>query len=129
MYPPVFPTVNASSTVRTLLGPNPVRFYQFGQNDQQPVVYPYAVWQRIYGNPNNFLGDVPDSDNYTLQIDVYVAPTQQNGATKAREIAAALRDALEAPLTSYVTQWLGESRDPETKAYRFSFQNEWLVAR
>ena len=115
--------------MRTLLGPNPVRFYQFGQNDKQPVTYPYAVWQRVFGQPNNFLSDVADSDNYTLQIDVYVSSATQNGAAKAREIAMALRDALEAPMTSYITSWLGESRDPDTQAYRFSFTNEWLVAR
>lgn len=124
MFPPIFPTIAASSSVKALIGSNPVRFYQFGMNTTQPQVYPYAVWQRVFGQPNNFLGDVPDSDNYTVQVDVYA-----KSANEARNVALALRDALEQPLTSYITNWLGESIDPDIGNYRFTFQNEWIVAR
>lgn len=125
MYPPIYPTIAASSSVVALLktGNGPIRFFQFGQAPQDGP-YPYAVWQRVFGAPNNFLGDVPDSDNYTLQVDVY-----GKSAESVRNVAQALRDALETPLTSYITNWLGESRDPDTQNYRFSFQNEWLLAR
>jgi hypothetical protein len=106
-----------------LLG-TPIRFYQFGQNKDQPQTKPYVVWQRVFGQPLNYLGSVPDSDDYTIQIDVY-----GSSADQVRSVALALRDAIEQPMTSYITNWLGESIDPDTKNYRFTFQNEWITAR
>jgi hypothetical protein len=124
MYPPIFPTIAASSAVKALIGSSPVRFYQFGLNTTQPQTLPYVVWQRVFGQPLNYLGDVPDTDDFTIQIDVYGSSAEQ-----VRNVAVALRDAIEQPMTSYITNWLGESIDPDTKHYRFTFQNEWLVAR
>jgi hypothetical protein len=129
LFVPIFPLVNASSSVKALIGGNPVRFYQFGQNDKQPVVYPYAVWQRIYGVPLNYMGQVPDTDDMTIQIDCYESSSNVNGADKVRQIAAAIRDAIEQPQAAYITSWLGESRDPDTNSYRFGFQVEFFVAR
>jgi hypothetical protein len=123
MFPPIFPAINASSACRALLktGQSELRFYQFGLAPQ-PVVKPYAVWTRVYGEPGNYLGQVPDADSFTIQIDIY-----SDSAETSRNVALAIRDAIE-PL-SYITNWLGESRDPETKNYRFSLQNDWIVER
>lgn len=123
MFPPVFPLVDASAACRALLraANGPTRFYQFGMAPQN-VTKPYAVWQRVYGTPENYLAGRPDMDGFTLQIDVYAA-----SADSARTVAAAIRDAIE--LDSYITNWLGESIDPDTKNYRFSFQNDWFVSR
>ena len=121
MYPPIFPHVAASSAAKALLGSSPVRFWQFGSAPQNPQK-PYAVWQRIFGAPGNYVNQVPDSDNFSLQIDVYATT-----ADSARAVAAAIRDAVEP--VSYITNWLGESIEPETKLYRFSMQNEWIVER
>lgn len=124
MYPPIFPTVRASAAVRALLGDNPVRFYQFGMAPQG-VVKPYAVWRRVGGLPENFLDTTPDADSFTLQVDIYASPNQ--GADLTRTIAVALRDAIEK--VAYVTNWLGESIDPETKNPTFTFQVDWIVPR
>jgi hypothetical protein len=123
MYPPIYPAINASAACRALMktGQSELRFYQFGLAPQ-PVQKPYAVWQRTFGTPYNQLANVPGMDAYTLQIDVYA-----DSAESARSCAVAIRDAVE-PL-SYITNWLGESRDPDTKNYRFSMQNEWHVPR
>lgn len=110
-------------------GGGPIRFYQFGQNTHQPAVYPYAVWQRVFGSPFNYLGDVPDADAFTVQVDCYEASTNIGGADKVRQIAAAIRDAIEVPMAGYITNWLGESRDPDTQSYRMSFQVDFIVAR
>ena len=124
MYPPIFPTIKASSAVRALIGSSPVRFYQFGMAPQD-VVKPYVVWQRVFGSPENYLGDTPDMDSFTLQVDVYASPTQ--GAEVARNVAIALRDAIEP--VAHITSWLGESQDPDTKNFRFGFQVDWWVPR
>lgn len=129
MYPPIFPLVAASTSAKALIGANPVRFWQFGQNKDQPPVYPYAVWQRVYGSPYNYLGTVPDTDAFTIQIDCYEKSTVVNGADKVRQIAAAIRDAIEQPQAAYVTNWLGESIDPDTQAWRFTFQVDFIVPR
>lgn len=124
MYPPLYPAVAASSACVALLkaGNGPVRFYQFGMSDSQPTVKPYAVWQRVFGAPENYLGQMPDIDSYTLQVDAYATSADQ-----VRTVAAALRDALEP--VGHITNWLGESRDPETKNYRFTFQMDVWTPR
>jgi len=125
MYPPVFPAVAASTAVKALLGSNPVRFYQFGLAPQN-VQKPYAVWTRVFGAPENYLNSVPDIDVLSIQIDVYASP-ESSGANTARNVAVAIRDAIEP--TCHITSWLGESIDPDTKNHRFSFQADYWVPR
>ncbi|MGQ2994283.1 DUF3168 domain-containing protein [Variovorax sp.] len=124
MYPPIFPTIRASAAVRALLGEDPVRFYQFGQAPQG-VKCPYAVWRRVGGLPENFIDTPPDADSFTLQVDVYASGPQ--GAQVARNVALALRDPIER--VAYITNWLGESTDPQTSNPTFTFQVDWIVPR
>lgn len=123
MYPPIFPAVAASGPAVALLksGTGPIRFYQFGMAPQN-VAKPYAVWQRIFGSPENYLGDTPDIDSLTIQVDVYAS-----SADSARTVAAALRDAIEP--VAHITSWLGESVDPETLNNRFGFQCDFWTPR
>ncbi|HHK0021490.1 TPA: DUF3168 domain-containing protein [Pseudomonas aeruginosa] len=121
MFPPIFLVAAVDPGVTALIGSNPVRLYLFGEAPQG-VVYPYVVWQSFGGLPENYLGTLPDADSYSTQIDVYA-----DTAASARAVAKALRDAIE-PI-AYVTSWRGESRDTETKKYRFSFDVAWIVQR
>lgn len=124
MYPPIFPAVAASPACVALLkaGTGPIRFYQFGINEEQPQATPYAVWQRVSGFPENYLGHTPDIDTFTVQVDVYAGSADQ-----ARTVAAALRDAIEP--VAHITSWLGESRDPDTKKWRFTFDCDFWTPR
>ncbi|EIV3802050.1 DUF3168 domain-containing protein [Klebsiella aerogenes] len=121
MIAPIFAVCAASQAVRDLLGSNPVRLYPFGMQDDI-IVYPYAVWQNIGGNPENYLNQRPDADRYSLQVDVY-------GDTDIDVIAVsrALRDAIEG--NAHITRWGGQSREPETGKYRYSFDIDWIVQR
>jgi hypothetical protein len=121
MYPLIFDTIKVSGSVTTLLGASPVKFYQFGVAPQD-VAIPYAVWQIVGGSPENYLGDNPDIDSYLIQIDVYAA-----AATSARAIAEALRNAIQP--VAHITAWRGESRDPDTTHYSYSFDVDWFQSR
>lgn len=125
MIPPIFPPVAASTAVQALIGTgaagNPVRFFPFGRAPQNPTK-PYAVWQNISGQPENYLEDLPDTDTFTLQIDVYA-----DTAATAEQVAIAIRNAIEP--VAYVTRWGGQSRDPDTQNYRETFDTEWIVYR
>jgi len=125
MYPPIFPAVNVPA-VQALLraGNGPLRFYAWGLAPQD-VQMPYAVWRQVFGVPENYLGQRPDIDSFTTQIDVYASPTQ--GASVARTVADAISHAIEG--AAYVTSWIGDSRDPETQNYVVTFQADWLVPR
>ncbi|EOC5483499.1 DUF3168 domain-containing protein [Pseudomonas aeruginosa] len=120
MFPPIYEKCSSNAVVKIVLG-NPVRLYPFGQAPQITTV-PYAVWQTVTGLPENFLGNVPDLDTFTIQIDIYA-----DSASQVRDVARALRDAIE-PL-AYVTAWRGESIDPDTKRYRYSLDVDWKVQR
>lgn len=120
-YPPVFATAFASDAVKEILGASPCRLYMFGMAPQT-VAKPYAVWQVVGGSPENYLDRTPNTDRFTVQIDIYGV-----SANETRLSAAALRDAFEPH--SYVTAWRGEDRDIETQLYRSSFDVSWFVKR
>lgn len=121
MFPPIFQTCAADPAVQAVLGPDPVRLYPFGEAPAE-VTQPYAVWQVIGGSPENYLGNRPDMDSYFLQVDVYATTD-----TSVYAAATALRDAIEPK--AYITGWRGESRDPTTGSYRYSFDVDWLTSR
>lgn len=121
MTPPIFDLVAASAAATALLGSNPTRFFLFGEASQG-TAKPYAVWQTVYGNPENKLAGIPGEDRWGIQVDAYA-----DTAASARNVAKALRDALEPE--AYVTAWNGEFREPDTKLYRYSFTVEFMTAR
>lgn len=118
MTPPIFATCMADTTVTDIFDD---RLYSFGQAPQN-VTKPYAVWQMVSGAPENYITGTPDVDQYSVQVDVYAQT-----APEAREGAQALRDAIEP--VAHVVGWRGESREPETQLYRYSFDVDWFVAR
>lgn len=120
MFPPVFELAAQDAAVRALLG-DPMRLYPFGEADQKTPV-PYAVWQLVSGTPNNYLGERPDADAFTVQVDVYA-----NKQVDVRAIAKALRDAFEGD--AYVSSWNGEVREPETRRFRITFTVDFIAHR
>jgi len=121
MLPPIFSVCAAESPVKALLGTSPVRFWPFGEVPQGASM-PYAVWQLIGGSPENYLGQVPNADRFSLQVDVYAST-----ASAALNTATALRDAVEPH--AYITAWRSGDKDPVTKASRISFDVDWIIQR
>jgi uncharacterized protein YggE len=121
MYAPIFEVVSADANVQSNLGVSPTRFYPFGEAPPN-VDKPYAVWQLITGLPENYLNQVPDIDQFSIQVDVYATTADQ-----ARDVAQALRDAVEPH--AHVIAWRGEERDLDTRNYRISFDLDWMVSR
>lgn len=122
-YAPIFALAAANSTVVGLLktGTGPLRFYLFGEADQN-TVRPYAVWQTVGGSPENYINQLPDADDWSTQVDVYAAT-----ASSARTIAFALMAAFEP--SAYVTSYNGEYKEFDTKLFRFSFTCEFITHR
>lgn len=121
MTPPIFSVCAASPAVTALLGSNPTRVFAHGEAPDG-VAWPYMVWQVIGGSPASYLGDLPDIDSMSIQVDVY-------GETgdSARAVVVALRDAIEPH--AHITSWRGGSRDPETRSFRQTFDLDWFVQR
>lgn len=121
MQPPIFAAIVAHAPAFALLGGDIVRVFAFGLAPED-TTKPYVTWQVITGSPENYLANRPDIDGYTLQVDVWADDGQI-----ARDVAAAVRDAIEP--YAYIVRWGGESRDPDTRAYRLSFDVSWFVHR
>ncbi len=122
MHPPVFTLANASAAVTALLGSSDAcRVYPFGEAPAG-VAHPYAVWQLIGGQPENYLGEAPDYDSLQVQLDVY-----GHKPTKVRAAAKALATALET--AAIITRWGGTWRDQKSRHYRISFDVEFLTER
>lgn len=125
MIPDVFQLARASSDVTDLLGANVTRFWPFDsapQPGQQGYGIPYATWQIVYGSPENYINQKPDSDNIAIQVDAYAAKVSD-----VRDVVIALRDAFED--YGYVVSYIGEERDTPTGLYRSGFTVEFWVDR
>lgn len=122
IYPPVYEIAKASGAVLALLGSPEPRLTPFGKATQN-TVRPYAVWQTIYGSPDNSLSCIPSEDNWGVQLDIY-------GTTpsSARAVAEALRDAYEQSFNQVVA-WNGEEWEKDTALYRVSFTVEFWTER
>ena len=120
MFSPLYDLVEGNAGVQAALG-NPPRISAFGEAPQDGAK-PYAVQQTIGGQPENYLGQVPDSDSIVVQVDVYAKEM-----TGAKAATVALRDALEP--VAHITSWNGEFRDFDTKLWRISFTVEFKAPR
>jgi uncharacterized protein DUF3168 len=125
-YAPIYVLAAASPTVVGLLKApqGKLRFFLFGEADQN-TLKPYAVWQTVGGSPENYLGNRPDADAWTTQVDVYAEDPL--GPSKARTLAFALIESLEG--AAYVTSYNGEYKEAETRLFRFSFTCEFISLR
>ena len=123
MFPPVYDTLKANAGVKAIFGNSP-RIYPHGMAPgpgETGYGVPYAVQQIITGQPEWFLGHLPDVDSFTTQIDVYAAKVED-----AANGAKAIRDALEP--VAYIT-WRGQFKDPDTDLFRYSMDVDWLTPR
>jgi len=123
--PPLFTVCLSDAGVMSILGDSEeLRLYPFYYVKRQgfQLERPYAVWQTTGGSPENNLSDRPKSDNVNLQIDVYADTAQE-----ARDAANAIEAAIE--LQCYITQYMREDLEADTKLYRTSFGVEWIVKR
>ncbi|MDP2141273.1 MAG: DUF3168 domain-containing protein [Gammaproteobacteria bacterium] len=123
MFPPIFTICLAAPAVTAFLGSSPMRMYPAGEAPQT-VAKPYVTWQTVYGSPDNTLGDTAESDTWGAQINVWAADLDT-----ARNVAKAIRNAIEADQTGYVVAFRGEDRDPTTKNYSYRFDAEWITQR
>lgn len=121
MIAPIFEICSASTEVTDLIGTDPVRLFPFGEAPAN-VERPYVVWQNAGGSPENYLGTLPDSDSYSVQVDVYGV----DGAD-VLAVAKAIRDTVEP--VAYITSWGINNRDFDTDLYRYSFTVDFMVNR
>lgn len=123
IYPKIFEMVKDDPAVQAEFGTLPMRFFPFGsapQGSGQTNVY--AVWQSVSGTPANTLCCPPDSDSWLVQVDVYGKDVET-----VRKAATALIECLENQC--WVQTIRGETRDFETKNFRYSFDCNILQSR
>lgn len=112
-----------SVAVTILIGSDPMRLYAF-DDAPQGVLKPYVTWQTVVGTPNNTLADLPEDDEYVIQLDVWALSKDS-----AEAVANAISDAVDASAQAYVSAWNGEGRDPVTRNYRYSFSVDFIEQR
>ncbi len=120
MMAPIFKVCASDPDVTALIGSGPTRLYPHGEAPQA-VEKPYAVWQVIGGSPLNYINGIPDTDRYSLQVDIYA-----DTASSADAVFMAIRMAVSRQ--AYVTGFNLDARDSTTKSYRKGFDVAWLVS-
>jgi hypothetical protein len=111
-----------NAQVQALLGPGPIRLWPAGRATQNSP-RPYAVFQLVYGNPDNSLSCIPKEDLLGYQVDVYAKT-----ASDAWDVAFALRDVYEAGYNQIVS-WNNDEVEPATSLYRVGFTVEFWERR
>lgn len=102
----LFAAVKAQTT---LLGTDPVRFFEFGTAPQLETL-PYATWQELSAVPYNYLAGAPDTDQIKTQIDVW-----SETAAECRAVAREIRRALD---TDARFSYLQFTWDEPSRLYR-----------
>ncbi len=120
MLPPIYTTLQASETVRGLLGARP-RVYRMGEAPQDGDK-PYSTWLVISGVPENTLSETPGIDRNSVQIDVWA-----KADADCEAIATAVRDQMET--VTHMTAWRVSPREETTRLYRISLDFDWFLAR
>lgn len=118
MFPRVYQTLRASTSVVTLVGN---RIGAHGEVEQTESL-PYVTYQTVSGQPHDNLSDAPGSDFTTVQIDCY-ATTQAT----AKLLATSVRDALDAALI--VNRVILTAREPETRLFRVGLEADFIERR
>lgn len=113
MLPPVFAWLSADSAVVGMLGSGSI-LKVFEDEAPQGTALAYLVWGIVGGVPDNYLTDAPGIDNARLQFDIY-APDQLTRDA----VYVTVRDVLEQH--GRIVSFNGTFRDPDTRAYRLSF--------
>lgn len=125
MFPPLIRILSASTPVKARFGTTPLRVYPFGgapAKGETGYAVPYAVWQTVIGDPENYLGGLPDLDAWRVQVDVY-ATTFDAAAADAKLI----RDAVEP--VAYIASFNGSGWDEPTGLFRYSFDCSFQTPR
>lgn len=117
MTAPVYQTCMASTAVTDIIGN---RLYE--DEAEQGVAKPYAVFQHIGGDPENYINQTPDLDSHIIQISGYAKEQEDRD-----NLLIALRDAIEP--VAHIIAWRGKGREQATRLYSFSFDVEWMVNR
>lgn len=123
MVPPIYPVCLAYGPLRAVLddAAGELKLYPFGLAPDEPG-YPYATWQTIGGEPSNTLACRPDSDKWSIQVNVWGMESAD-----VRAVVEQIRDAIEG--VSYIVRWGNQSRDAETLAFGYDFDVDWFTHR
>lgn len=126
---PVFPLIAAAPAVTAVIGASPVRCYpgvipQTTDGTPNLTLLPCLVYQLITGTPEVYLSEASSIGQQRVQIDAYA--TTFAAATALAELA---RTALEDGATNVCVSENGNYYEPETKAFRSSFDMEFWVRR
>lgn len=123
MFAPIYDRCQADATCQALLGNSDgdLRLYPFSLAPKDAPL-PYVTWQNIGGLPTNFLADNPDSDQFSLQVNVW-------GETDTEVIAVtqAIRNAIQE--ICYIVRWGNQARDAQSLAFGYDFDVDWLTYR
>lgn len=84
---------------------------------------PYAVWTIVSGVPENQLSGAPETDNARIQIDTY--SLSQSQSRQMCELAQAAIETTSANVIFGPT----ETREPDTKLWRWSFDSSFWTNR
>lgn len=122
MNPPVFALLSASPAVTAIVGTAPVRAYGFAYAPQDAPL-PHVTWQVVSGVPEQVL-DRPGIDNARVQVDCWAAD-----ATGCRQLADAVREALEDDGRNVMISDNGDTYDDDAKQYRRSFDFSFWIPR
>lgn len=118
------PNVYAALSVPAVTALVAQRIYRNGHAPQD-TARPYITWQVVGGGPLNNLSDNPNMDN--MRVRVWCYSNESAGSAAARNLAKAVRDALEA--VTHVIAGPFDDFEPDTRLFVWVMDAEFWDAR
>lgn len=118
MFPPVYRTLIADSTVLGIVGN---RIYSHGEAPQD-TSKPYVTWESVSGVPEICLSGLPDIDRWQLVFNCF-----SSTGPGVIALANAVRNVIET--VGYVTNVPFDGRDEETRLFWIAIEMDWLFVR
>lgn len=110
-----FSIMNANNAVKALLGTPVLRIYPFGTKLGTTPTMPYALFKTVSSSPYNYLGDTPDIDLSSIQVDIY-----SETADNVEDCFNAIRDAIEP--SGYLISYNTDNTDIENNKYHITME-------
>ena len=111
---------NIQDVLETALASITPRIYRTEADEK--AVAPYVVWTIVSGVPENQLSGVPETADARIQVDTYSLSQSQS-----RQMCDLAQSAIEAADAANVIFGPIESREPDTKLWRWQFDaSVWI---
>lgn len=117
----IFEILNDSTTVKALLGSNPLRVFPWSRSISSTL--PYAVYSLYDATPENYLSGSVDTDRKFIQLNLYAKTS-----ASLKLCFSAIRGAIESSGDGYIVRYSANELDQDTDFFSAIIEIDFIEA-